>query len=172
MLHDIGKIAVPDAILNKRTKLSAEEYDIIKVHAAVGHEILKRIPHLEPSNLIVRHHHERWDGAGYLDKLAGEAIPCLARVLAIADSYDAMTSDRAYRKTKTHDQAMAEIRRCAGGQFDPEMAAVFAAFTPEDLRQTEDAMRRWINSKDHGELLSLETLIAMKKPLIQPPPED
>lgn len=164
LLHDIGKVAIPDDILNKAAKLSNEEYDIIKAHPVVGHEILKRIPHLDRANQIVRHHHERWDGQGYPDKLAGEAIPKLSRVLAIADSYDAMTSDRSYRKTKTHQEAIDEIKRCAGGQFDPVMVEVFCQFSEETLDQAGDIMHAWIQSKDHSNGLSIDQLVAMKKP--------
>ncbi len=164
LLHDIGKVAIPDDILNKAAKLSKEEYDIIKAHPVVGHEILKRIPHLDRANLIVRHHHERWDGQGYPDKLAGEAIPRLSRVLAIADTYDAMTSNRSYRKTKTHDEAVTEIMRCAGTQFDPHMAEVFCRFSETALDQAGEIMHRWIQSKDHSSGLSIDQLIGMKKP--------
>jgi len=164
LLHDIGKVAIPDDILNKDAKLSKEEYDVIKAHPVVGHEILKRIPHLDRANQIVRHHHERWDGRGYPDKLAGDDIPLLSRVLAIADSYDAMTSDRSYRQTKSHQEAVDEIRRCAGGQFDPEMAEAFCRFSEETLEQAGRIMHSWIQSKDHGSGLSIDQLIAMKKP--------
>lgn len=166
LLHDIGKVAIPDHILNKDSKLTVEEYDIIKAHTTVGHAILKRIPHLGRANQIVRHHHERWDGAGYPDKLKGEDIPKLSRVLAIADSFDAMTSDRSYRKTKTHEEAMAEIQLCAGHQFDPEIAEVFCKFSKDELLNCEKAMHAWIQSKDHGDGLSLDQLIAMKKPVM------
>ncbi|MBB6431447.1 HD-GYP domain-containing protein [Algisphaera agarilytica] len=164
LLHDIGKVAIPDDILNKAEKLTPEEFDIIKVHPVVGHEILKRIPHLDRANQIVRHHHERWDGQGYPDKLAGQQIPVLSRVLAIADSYDAMTSDRSYRETKTHEEAMDEIRQCAGTQFDPEMAEVFCRFSEPTLAKAGEIMHEWIQSKDHSNGLSIDQLIAMKKP--------
>lgn len=164
LLHDIGKVAIPDDILNKADKLTREEYDIIKVHPVVGHEILKRIPHLDHANLIVRHHHERWDGRGYPDKLAGENIPALSRVLAIADSYDAMTSNRSYRRTKTHEEAIEEIKRCAGSQFDPEMSEVFCRFSENTLTLAGEIMHNWIQSKDHSNGLSIDQLIGMKKP--------
>lgn len=164
LLHDIGKVAIPDDILNKAAKLSVEEYDIIKAHPVVGHEILKRIPHLDRANQIVRHHHERWDGRGYPDKLAGKTIPKLSRVLAIADSYDAMTSNRSYRQTKTHQEAIDEVMRCSGTQFDPAMVEVFCRFSEETLNQAGDIMHAWIQSKDHSNGLSIDQLIAMKKP--------
>ncbi|MEM6855220.1 MAG: HD-GYP domain-containing protein [Planctomycetota bacterium] len=164
LLHDIGKVAIPDDILNKPDTLTDEEFDIIRVHPVVGHEILKRIPHLGRANQIVRHHHERWDGRGYPDKLAGHDIPKLSRVLAIADSYDAMTSDRSYRKTKTHDEAMREIQACAGSQFDPEMAEVFLGFSEAMLDKASDVMQTWIQSKDHSNGLSIDRLIGMNKP--------
>ena len=124
MLHDIGKLGC-HTNLNKPEKLTAEEYEIFKQHPAYGKQILEPIEFLHTLIPGVEHHHERWDGKGYPSQLKGENIPLVARILAIADSYDAMTSDRAYRKALKHSAAIAEISRFSGTQFDPEIADAF-----------------------------------------------
>ena len=124
-LHDIGKIGIDDAILRKPDKLTAEEFEQMKLHTVKGAEIISTVPDLRPILPIVRHHHERWDGRGYPDGLAGEAISPLARVVALADAFDAMTSDRPYRKGMAPAIAFAEIEKQAGRQFDPRFAAAF-----------------------------------------------
>ncbi len=124
-IHDLGKIATTDFVLSKPGRLTDEEFAVIKRHPVEGSEILRRLTPYRQIVRIVRHHHERWDGRGYPDGLSGEQIPFGSRVIAVADTYDAMTSDRAYRRAMTHEQAMAEIRRCAGTQFDPAVVAAF-----------------------------------------------
>ena len=119
LLHDIGKVAVPDAILFKTSKLTDEEYALIAQHPVVGAEILRDVDFLGEGKLVVRHHHERWDGTGYPDRLAGEEIPLAARVFSVADTLDALTTDRPYRPASSWDEARAEIRRFSGSQFDP-----------------------------------------------------
>ena len=106
MLHDIGKIAIPDHILLKPDELTGEEYDIIKNHSTIGDDILTPIALFEKERKIIRHHHENWDGSGYPDGLAGEAIPLLSRLIAVADAYDAMTTNRPYRLSMSHDEAV------------------------------------------------------------------
>jgi putative nucleotidyltransferase with HDIG domain len=133
LLHDIGKIGVPDHILRKPTALSDAEWVIMRRHPEYGARIVAGIPFLEDVSEIVRHHHERWDGAGYPDRLAGEDIPVGARIFAVADSFDAMTSDRPYRRAMSVDAACAEIARCGGTQFDPEVADAFARIPSERL---------------------------------------
>jgi HD-GYP domain-containing protein (c-di-GMP phosphodiesterase class II) len=110
-----------ESILNKPGRLTDEEYEIVKQHPVIGAEILR--PLITDTCVIcgVRHHHERYDGRGYPDKLVAESIPHEARILSVADTYDAMTTNRAYRSGMPHDKAMAEIERCSGGQFDPIM---------------------------------------------------
>ena len=120
LLHDIGKVAVPDAILFKTSKLTEEEYALIAQHPVVGAEILRDVDFLGEGKLVVRHHHERWDGTGYPDGLAGEEIPLAARVFSVADTLDALTTDRPYRPASDWSDARAEIRRVTGTQFDPD----------------------------------------------------
>jgi hypothetical protein len=125
MLHDIGKIGVRDAILHKPGPLTAEERAEIERHAEIGYRMIAHIPFLGPASLLVRHHHERWDGRGYPDGLAGEAIPLGARIFAVADTFDAMTSDRPYRAALPWETALAELAKCSGTQFDPRVVEVF-----------------------------------------------
>lgn len=127
-LHDVGKIGVPDVALKKEGKLTDEEFDMIKLHPGLGEKIVGQIPQLHDTLQGIRSHHERWDGRGYPDSLEGESIPLIARILAVADTFDAMTSDRPYRKGMDIRIAEEEIRKCAGRQFDPEIAVVFADF--------------------------------------------
>jgi HD-GYP domain-containing protein (c-di-GMP phosphodiesterase class II) len=126
-LHDIGKIGIDDAILRKPAGLTDSEFQIMKTHTVKGAIILGTVPDLAPVIPIVRSHHERWDGKGYPDALAGEAIPNLARIVAVADTFDAMTSDRPYRKGMDPEIAFAEIEEKSGKQFDPTCAAAFLA---------------------------------------------
>lgn len=125
-LHDIGKIGVPDRVLLKPSKLTDEEYELIKAHPTIGYDMLRAIPGLKDVLPAVRHHHERWDGRGYPDRLAGDSIDTCARILAVADTFDAMSSNRAYRSSRDRSEVLDEIRRGGGTQFDPELARVFA----------------------------------------------
>jgi len=124
-IHDLGKVATSDSILRKPGRLTDDEFAIIKRHPVDGSEILRHLSPYRHIVEIVRHHHERWDGRGYPDGLAGEAIPFGSRVIAVADTYDAMTTDRPYRRALTHEEALAELRRSAGTQFDPAVVAAF-----------------------------------------------
>jgi len=124
-LHDIGKIGISELIISKEGKLTVEEYDLIKTHPLVGETIIEPVPFLQEVKPIIRHHHERWDGYGYPDGLKGEEIPQMSRIILIADAYDAMTSDRPYRKALTHDEAVREIKKHTNAQFDPEVVEAF-----------------------------------------------
>jgi putative nucleotidyltransferase with HDIG domain len=130
-LHDIGKIATPDSILLKPGRLSAEEMTLMKLHCEHGYEMVRKIPFLRNAAEIVYAHQEWFDGSGYPRGLRAEEIPLGARIFAIADSLDAMTSDRPYRKGTTFAKAAEEIVRCAGTQFDPQIVDVFLAMPPE-----------------------------------------
>ncbi len=125
LIHDVGKIGVPEAVLCKPGKLSKEEFDLMKLHPEIGARILKDIRQMQ--NLIpgVLYHHERWEGGGYPYGVAGETIPLFGRLVALADSFDAMSSNRTYRRAMEHKQVLEEIRRCSGTQFDPELAERF-----------------------------------------------
>jgi len=125
LLHDIGKIAVPDAILLKPARLTPEEFRLVQKHPIVGEDILTPLAFLAKALPLIRHHHERWDGKGYPDGLAGESIPLEARILTVADSFEAMTSRRPYRSKMKVSEALAEIERNKGTQFDPHVADVF-----------------------------------------------
>lgn len=131
VLHDIGKIGVPDKILGKPGKLSAEEFAVIKKHPGQGSQILRPMTsdgRVAEISKIIKHHHERYDGKGYPDGLKGEEIPYLSRIITVADSYDAMTSDRPYRKGMDVVRAIEEIRKNSGSQFDPKLAETFLQF--------------------------------------------
>ena len=132
LLHDIGKIGVPSAIINKSSRLTDEEYDIIKSHTTLGAEILKPIVEFPKLAIGARYHHERWDGRGYPDGLAGEDIPRDARLIAVADAYDAMTSRRSYRGVMEQGRVRNEIERGRGSQFDPHFASIMLKLIDED----------------------------------------
>jgi diguanylate cyclase (GGDEF)-like protein len=125
LLHDVGKVGIPDSILRKPGPLTDPERETVKQHVALGDAIVGAVPHLADVRASVRHHHERWDGAGYLDGLRGEQIPLLARILAVADAYSAMTTDRPYRKALSPDEALARVAQGAGTQLDPNLAISF-----------------------------------------------
>lgn len=124
-LHDIGKIGIPDAILLKPDKLTPEEIGIIRQHPVIGDNIVAPLNLLPRERTLILHHHERWDGKGYPMGLAGEDIPFLSRIIALADSYDAITTDRPYRQRRTHTEALREIAAHAGSQYDPELTRQF-----------------------------------------------
>lgn len=139
LLHDIGKIGVPDSILYKPGPLTPEEWEIMKQHPVLGYRMCMKIEMLRSAAPIVLHHHERWDGKGYPYGLMGEEIPLGARIFAIADTLDAMTSDRPYRKALSFAQAREEIARCAETQFDPALVEVFLTIPEEELQTIRQA---------------------------------
>ncbi len=140
LLHDIGKVGVPDAILQKPGHLSPKEWEMLRTHAAVGADVVSRVPALRPLAPIIRAHHEQWDGSGYPDGLSGDAIPMGARMVAVVDAYGAMTSDRPYRKGRSSETARDELRRCAGTQFDPDIVDVFLKLLDTDDLVLIDAL--------------------------------
>ncbi len=124
-LHDIGKIGIPDSIITKPSRLTPEEFEKIKEHPAIGEQMILPIPFLNQARGIIRHHHERFDGDGYPDGIKGQEIELGARIMAVADTFDAMTSDRSYRKARSVEEAMAELDRCRNTQFDPTAVEAF-----------------------------------------------
>jgi HD-GYP domain-containing protein (c-di-GMP phosphodiesterase class II) len=125
LLHDVGKIGIPDHILRKPGKLTVEEYEVVKQHVVLGDMIVRDLPDVELIRAGVRHHHERWDGAGYVDRLAGEDIPLIARMLAISDAFSAMTTTRPYRKALEVREALRRLEDAAGTQLDEELVVAF-----------------------------------------------
>jgi putative nucleotidyltransferase with HDIG domain len=140
MLHDVGKIAIPEAIPRKPAGLTGEEMAIVRTHAEAGAEIAVRIEGLAPIAFWIRHSHEHVDGSGYPAGLRGEDIPLESRILLVADAFDAMTSHRAYRAAIPHTEALAELRRCAGRQFDPRCVDLLARALGERAGAVDDVV--------------------------------
>ena len=135
LLHDIGKIGVPDLILRKPAKLTPEEWVLMREHPSHGQQILRGIGFLEGAARVVAQHHEKWDGSGYPLGLHGEEIDICARIFSVADAFDAITSDRVYRKGKPYEAAALELDEWAGKQFDPEVVAAFHRVPPQDWQE-------------------------------------
>ncbi len=142
LLHDIGKVGIPEAVLNKKEKLSKEDWEVIKAHPKLGANIVSNIPKLTPTVPGILHHHEKWDGSGYPEGLKGREIPIEARILAIADSFEAMTSVRPYRPALSIDEVVRELKKGAGIQFDPKLVEIFIgiieAGLPEKIKIHQD----------------------------------
>jgi len=133
ILHDIGKIGVRGIVLNNPNGLTSDEYNEVKKHPLIGEGIIKPIELLQPIRPLMRHHHEWYNGKGYPDGLSGENIPLGARILAVADAYDAMKSDRPYRKALTEETAIQELKRGSGTQFEPKIVEVFLKILKQNL---------------------------------------
>jgi HD-GYP domain-containing protein (c-di-GMP phosphodiesterase class II) len=140
LLHDVGKVGVPDAILFKKSALSDDEFSLIARHPVIGSEILRDVDFLGEGKLVVRHHHERWDGRGYPDRLSRDEIPLPARVFAVADALDALTSDRPYRRAAGFEFAREEIRSNAGTHFDPTVVAAYDTIADETFAELRDGV--------------------------------
>jgi HD-GYP domain-containing protein (c-di-GMP phosphodiesterase class II) len=145
LLHDIGKIGIPESVLTKPGRLTDEEFAMIKTHPRIGARILEGIRQMEDLLPGVLCHHERWDGRGYPQGLAGEAIPIFGRLICLADSFDAMSSDRTYRSALQRQQVLDEIRRCAGQQFDPNLAELFVQIDFAPLEEMLDEHRQRVS---------------------------
>ena len=135
LLHDIGKIGIPDHILRKPGKLTASEYEIVKQHVALGDMIVRDVPDIDLVRAGIRHHHERWDGEGYLDRLEGEGIPLVARILAVGDAFSAMTTTRPYRKALDLREALTRLEDAAGTQLEERLVLAFV----EGMETASDA---------------------------------
>lgn len=131
LLHDIGKVGIPDSVLMKPGPLTDDEWDVMRMHPVIGHQLLSNIDFMGDALDIVKHHHERWDGKGYPDRLGGEDIYLPARIFTIIDTFDAITSDRPYRPAQSLDYALTEIARVGGTQFDPDLAREFVQMCEE-----------------------------------------
>jgi diguanylate cyclase (GGDEF)-like protein len=140
-LHDVGKLAIPIDVLTKPGVLSDQEWDFIRQHTVVGQRVLSGTPSMRDVARIVRATHERWDGTGYVDGLAGTEIPLAARIIAVCDAYSAMTANRPYRRALTAVEALSELRRCAGSQFDPEIVFTFCRLHDDIVRASESPVR-------------------------------
>ena len=136
LLHDVGKIGIPENIINKDSKLTDEEYGIIKTHPVIGNQILQKIKKNPDLSIGAHYHHERYDGRGYPEGLKGEEIPEIARIIAVADAYDAMTSKRSYRDPLPQQVVRNEIVKGRGTQFDPEFAEIMLALMDNDTEYT------------------------------------
>jgi len=143
-LHDVGKVGIPDAIIEKPGPLDEEEWTFMRRHTVIGERIVSAAPALAEVAVLVRSSHERYDGGGYPDRLGGEAIPIGARIISVCDAFDAMTADRPYRAALTPQDALAELRRCAGSQFDPRVVEVFqkALYWPVESSPVADRRAR------------------------------
>jgi putative nucleotidyltransferase with HDIG domain len=136
LLHDIGKVGISDKVLNKKGRLTKEDWEAIRAHPRLGANIISNIPKLAPSVNSILYHHERWDGTGYPEGLKSEEIPLEARILAIADSFEAMTSARPYRPALSIQEVITELRQGAGLQFDPKLVEVFIDIVESGLPKT------------------------------------
>jgi len=146
LLHDIGKVGIPEPILNKSGPLDAAEWETMKTHTELGAKILEPLEAMKRIRLMVRHHHEFYDGTGYPDRIEGDSIPYGARVIAIADAYDTITSERTYKKARTPEDAFLELERCASNQFDPSLVRVFIETMRRAPRQTVEV---GVSTSDH-----------------------
>lgn len=150
LLHDVGKIAISEELLSKPSELSSTEWRSVMEHPKVGQIVLEQAGAMRDAATIALHHHEWFNGRGYPHGLAGADIPVGARIVAIADAYEAMTSQRPYQRTKTHDQALAELRRCAGTQFDPQLVDVFVMQFVDEPARVSDAPVRDLRTGTSG----------------------
>ena len=162
-LHDVGKLAIPDVVLQKSGPLDPTEWGFIHSHTLIGQRILGAAPALRPVGAIVRSTHENWDGTGYPDGLAGEAIPLAARIIGVCDAYSAITSDRPYRDARTPAEAVAELRRCAGRQFDPQVVELLCTVLADEDEPATPLSRSARNDEGPG---SLPALRGVLRPLV------
>ena len=150
LLHDVGKIGVPGTILRKPGPLTGDEYDAIKQHPALGDAIVRDLPNVEAVKAGVRHHHERWDGTGYIDGLAGEDIPLIARIVSVADAFSAMTTTRPYRKALTVAEALHRLREASGTQLDPRLVTAFVDAVEADTPGLPADLRTGVRGLSRG----------------------
>ncbi|MCD7738928.1 MAG: response regulator [Lachnospiraceae bacterium] len=171
LVHDVGKIRIPGEIINKPGRLTDEEYDMIKLHPGAGYHILKGITEFPAYSMAAKYHHERYDGKGYPNGLSGESIPEVSRIIGVADAYDAMASDRSYRKALPQETVRSEIEKGKGTQFDPAIADIMLQMIDEDteyqMRQAENEMRRILVVDDDPALTEMVCRIFGNEPMYQ-----
>jgi HD-GYP domain-containing protein (c-di-GMP phosphodiesterase class II) len=138
-LHDLGKIGISETLLNKMGRLTEDEFAVMRLHATIGLKLLENVEGLQPVIPMIKHHHERWDGKGYPDGLAGQEIPLGARIIALAEAFDQMITPLPWRAKMSLDGALAEIRRCAGTQFDPDLTEAFCEVVQGAVHDLEAA---------------------------------
>jgi len=155
LLHDVGKIGVPDAILRKQGKLTDEEWDVMKKHPELGYRLLRNIEFLHDILPTVRYHHEHWDGSGYPCGLRGEEIPLEARIFAVADAFDAITSKRPYSRARTYDEAADIIRKESGTTFDPQIVEAFLNVHPEEWDHLRESVMRDLQYASNEDVLRI-----------------
>jgi len=146
LLHDVGKIGIPDSLLRKPSKLTAQEFDVFKQHVALGDSIVRDLPNLEAVRAGIRHHHERWDGRGYLEGLEAEEIPLIGRIMAVADAFSAMTTTRPYRKALPVEEAIKRLGDAAGTQLEERLVVAFIhalETAPDAPMPGDDPARIW-----------------------------
>ena len=158
LIHDVGKVTVPEHILKKESMLTNEENDIMKKHSFAGSEVIKEVKFFSGGSDIIKHHHERWDGSGYPDQIKGEDIPEGARILAVADAFDAMTTNRPYRKALEPNDALTELQECAGTQFDPKVVEAFVQLYPKNSFNLEQNRDQEMSKKNQSAFFSPDTL--------------
>jgi diguanylate cyclase (GGDEF)-like protein/putative nucleotidyltransferase with HDIG domain len=147
LLHDVGKLGIPDTLLRKPSKLTAQEFDVFKQHVALGDSIVRDLPNLDAVRAGIRHHHERWDGRGYLEGLEGEEIPLIGRIMAVADAFSAMTTTRPYRKALPVEEAIKRLGDAAGTQLEEDLVVAFIRgleTAPDAPMPGDDASRIWV----------------------------
>ena len=152
MLHDIGKYSIPDAILTKPGSLTEEEWEVMRMHPSLGAGFVRRIPFLSGATDVIQNHHERYDGGGYPSGLRGEEIPLAARIFSVVDAYDAIVSKRCYKAAQPPAEALMELRRCSGTQFDPQVVEAFERVLPEIVASMDTFEQRF---RDELESLGL-----------------
>src|SRR6266478_1078888 len=157
LLHDIGKLAIPDSILSKPGKITPEEWNIMRTHVQIGYDLVSRIPFLQDAADLVLNHHERYDGTGYPRRLQRGQIPLRARIFAVADAFDAMTSPRPYQTTRLISQAIEEVAFQAGRQFDPQVLEVFLAIPTEVLKEIHGESKEKTYRKPAARQIEVET---------------
>jgi HD-GYP domain-containing protein (c-di-GMP phosphodiesterase class II) len=151
MLHDVGKIGVSDTILQKPAELTEKEWASMRKHSSIGEQILSPVPYLSDASMVVRHHHEHYDGSGYPDKLVAEEIPLGSRILSVVDSYCAMRDKRVYKGAMSHEEAVKELNNCSGSQFDPKIVKTFIRLMESGIINNQYRLGRHLDNDSEND---------------------